>query len=166
MLRYCTNCKKEFDFPPRAITAKEDLICPECGNVIPKNSRNPEHGVEAERSEEAIGRTVAVLMHLSYIFYITLAVVGIVGYYTGINKMLFIASGIMIFAYVIQFVTMTTSFPTGIIFLPLGALLNYLVFRDPRALLLGICFVFLIRHVVRDIFYHFIMWIIKKAAES
>jgi DNA-directed RNA polymerase subunit RPC12/RpoP len=166
MLRYCTNCKKDIDFPPRAITAKEDLICPECGSVVPKNSRNPEHGVAAERSEEAIGRTYAILVHLAYVFYITLAVIGIAGYFTGAYMLLYVGAGIALFSYALQCLTMTTSFPTGVIFIPLGAIVTFFVFKNPRALLLGVCFVFLIRHVVRDIFYRLIMWIVKKAAES
>ena len=53
MLRYCANCKKEFDFPPRAITAATPLICPECGSEIPKESRRPDQGREADAQELA-----------------------------------------------------------------------------------------------------------------
>lgn len=31
MLRYCENCKKDFEFAPLAVSGSNDIICPECG---------------------------------------------------------------------------------------------------------------------------------------
>ena len=67
MLRYCTSCKKDFDFEPLAVSGREDLICPKCGAVIGKESRNPAIKENAEKTEEEIGNIYARLMHLSYL---------------------------------------------------------------------------------------------------
>lgn len=53
MLRYCENCKKDFEFAPLTVSGKDDLICPECGGIIGKNSRNPANRVDPDKTEEA-----------------------------------------------------------------------------------------------------------------
>ena len=56
MLRYCANCKKEYDFLPLAVSGKDDLICPECGHIIDKNSRRPTES--GDQIEEGLGQAV------------------------------------------------------------------------------------------------------------
>ncbi len=163
--RYCTHCKKEYDFPPRAITAKEPLICPTCGNIIEKNSRDPEHGKEAEKSEETIGRAFGTLFHLSYIFYITLAIAGAIGFVTGFYILLYVTVAISLISYGIQLMIGMTTFPSGVIFLPIGGVLGYVIFKKPEGIWLGVHAVFFLRHLIRDIFYRFIFWIIRKCSE-
>lgn len=153
MLRYCENCRKDFEFAPLAVSGKDDLICPECGNVIGKNSRNPANRLDSDKTEEAIGNTFAKLLHLSYIFYMVMGLLGVAGFLTGVNKLLYIATVISLLAFVIQFMTGTLVFTSGIIFLPAGAAAGYYYFRTIEGACLGIHIVFLIRHLIRDIFF-------------
>ena len=162
MLRYCPNCKKDIDFNPRAVSGSAPLICPECGNEVPKNSRNPEHGRAAEESEEKIGKAAAVLFHLSYIFYIALAAIGFIGYFAGIGGLLWGTVALSLTAYLVQCLTHTTSFPFGVVLLPAGAIAGYFVFKGISGAGLGIHAVFAIRHLLRDVFYRLIFWIIGK----
>ncbi len=153
MLRYCVNCKKDFDFEPLAVSGKGDLICPECGNVIGKNSRNPAGKEMAEATEEKIGNTFAGLLHLSYIFYLCMGILGVAGFIFGIDGLLYIATLISLAAYILQLVTGTLTFASGLILLPAGAILGWVFLGGLRGACLGIHIVFLIRHLIRDIFF-------------
>lgn len=160
MLRYCTYCKKEFDFPPMAVSGKEILICPECGKVIDKNSRRPVDQM-AEKTEEDLGKAVGWFFRFIYVFYLLLGIAGVIGFISGTYGLLYITTGISLLAYVIQFITGTTTFSSGVIFLPAGATIGYLIFGDIKGVCLGIHVVFLIRHLLRDIVYTLIFKLVK-----
>ena len=164
MLRYCENCKKDFEFAPLAVSGRNDLICPECGGVIGKNSRNPANKINSDKTEEAIGNTFARLLHMSYIFYMVMGLLGIIGFISGVDKLLYIATGISIGAFIIQFLTGTLIFTSGIIFLPLGAVAGYIYFKSIEGACLGIHLVFLIRHIIRDIFFALIFKLIRMSS--
>ncbi len=164
MLRYCANCKKEFDFPPKAVTAAAPLICPECGREIPKESRRPDMGREADVSEEKIGKAASVVFHLIYVFYVSLAVAGTVAYVTGLNGLLYATAGISLTVYLLQVLTHSTAFPTGVIFIPLGAIAGFLIFKGLPGACLGVHIVFALRHIVRDIVLRIFFWIIRKCS--
>ena len=114
MLRYCENCKKDFEFAPLTVSGKDDLICPECGGIIGKNSRNPANRVDPDKTEEAIGNAFAKLLHMSYIFYMVMGLLGVAGYVFGINRLLYIATVISLLAFMIQLLTGTQIFTSGI----------------------------------------------------
>ena len=161
MLRYCEKCKKDFEFAPLAVSGKDDLICPECGSVIGKNSRNPANRIDSGKTEEAIGNTFARLLHMSYIFYMVMGLLGVAGFVFGINKLLYAATIISLTAFILQFMTGTLIFSSGIIFLPIGAAAGYFYFKSIEGACLGIHAVFLIRHVIRDIFFALLFKLIR-----
>ncbi|MCR4589295.1 MAG: hypothetical protein K5668_00555 [Lachnospiraceae bacterium] len=165
MLRYCENCKKDFEFAPLAVSGKDDLICPECGGIIGKNSRNPGRRIDSDKTEEAIGNAFAGLLHMSYIFYMVMGLLGVAGYVFGINKLLYLATVISLAAFIIQFMTGTLLFMSGIIFLPLGAVAGYFYFKGIEGACLGIHIVFLIRHLIRDIFFSLLFKLIRMSSE-
>jgi len=160
MDRYCTNCKKDFDFSPREITGRDELICPECGCVIAKNSWHPSSN-NSDEVETGIGNVIAGLFHLSYIFYLLLAIVGIICYFTHLNMGLYIATGIALAVYLGQLLTQTTYFTFGIVLLPVGAIAGYLLWNGLDGGCLGVLLVFLCRHVIRDIFWGLIRALIS-----
>ena len=164
MLRYCENCKKDFEFAPLAVSGRDDLICPECGGIIGKNSRNPANKINSDKTEEAIGNTFAGLLHMLYIFYMVMGLLGIIGFIFGVDKLLYIATGISIGAFIIQFLTGTLIFTSGIIFLPLGAAAGFIYFKTIEGACLGIHLVFLIRHIIRDIFFALIFKLIRMSS--
>jgi len=151
MRRYCVNCREEYEFDPRAITGEGNLICPDCGGIIPKDSRRPST-VNNDAMEAGIGNAVSEVFHIAYIFYVTLAVIGIISYFAKWDTVLYVVSGIAIASYLIQLITGTTAFTWGVILLPLGAALGYFALHGGiRGVCLGILAVFLIRHVIRDL---------------
>ncbi len=161
MLRYCVNCKKEFDFDPLAVSGKADLICPECGGIIGKESRDPSAREKAEEIEEKIGEGYAGLLRLSYVFYMTVSIAALVSYVLGIDMLLYALTIVSLAVFIIQLLTGTLIFRSGIIFLPAGAVLGYMYFKDLQGACLGIHIVFLIRHVIRDILYTLLWKFIK-----
>ena len=163
MLRYCENCRKDFEFSPLAVSGKDDLICPECGQVIGKESRNPESRIDSGKTEEAIGNAFARPLHLSYIFYMVMGLIGVAGFAFGINRLLYAATAISLAAFILQFFTGTLIFTSGVIFLPLGAAAGYFYFKSIEGACLGIHVVFLIRHLIRDIFFALIFKLIRMA---
>ncbi len=151
MLRYCEHCKKDYDFEPLAVSGKEPLICPGCGNVVGKNSRNPANHVDTEKTDEKTGNAFAGLLHLSYIFYMTMGLIGVVSFFLGLYPILFIVTLISLTAFLIQFITGTVTFATGIIFVPAGAIIGFIFLGGIPGACLGIHLVFLIRHLIRDV---------------
>ena len=143
MLRYCTYCKKDYDFPPLAVSGKEDLICPACGRVIDKNSRHPVDRTQDDKIETSIGNAVASVWHMAYMFYIFFAVIGIVGFIFRLDYVLYIATSIVILAYIIQLCTGTLIFTSGLIFIPVASVAGYFIFGSINGALLGIHVVFL-----------------------
>lgn len=164
MLRYCKNCKKDFEFAPLAVSGKDDLICPRCGSIIEKNSRNPASRLDPGKTEEFVGSTFAKLLHMSYIFYMVMGLLGLAAFLFGINKLLYIATVISLSAFLIQFMTGTLIFRSGIIFLPVGAAAGYAYFGSIEGACLGIHIVFLIRHLIRDIFFRLIFKLIEMSS--
>ena len=90
-----------------------------------------------------------------------LGIAGVIGFISGTYGLLYITTGISLLAYVIQFITGTTTFSSGVIFLPAGATIGYLIFGDIKGVCLGIHIVFLIRHLLRDIVYTLIFKLVK-----
>ena len=166
MLRYCVNCKKEFDFEPLAVSGREDLICPECGNIIDKNSRDPAAKERAEQEEDKMGMTFAKLMHLSYLFYMTMGLIGAACYFLRVYPLLFIVTIISLAAYIIQLISGTVTFASGMILLPAGAIAGYIFLGGIPGACLGIHLVFLIRHLIRDIIFRLIFAFIRAVSGS
>ena len=152
MLRYCTNCEKETDFPVSDFTGNKELICPVCGQVIDRNSRRPVDTSGTDRTESAIGRILSGLMHFAYIFYMCLAVIGFIAFFLKLNTVLYVVTGIAAGVYLIQLLTHTATFASGVVLVPLGAIAGYLL-GGLTGMCLGIHIVFFARHIIRDVIY-------------
>ena len=161
MNRYCPNCKQEFDFPIRSITDLDNLVCPNCKKKVPKDSRKPIDNSATEKTEMAIGRGFAAVMHFFYIFYLICGVAGILAYFFNLNSLLYIVTGIALGTFFIQTVFRFSTFRTGFIFLPLGAVAGFLIIKTPQGACLGVHIVFLLRHLIRDIFWKLISKLIS-----
>ncbi len=165
MLRYCKNCKKDFEFAPLDVSGEAPLICPECGNVIEKNSRNPEKKLDSEKTDERIGNVFANLMHLSYIFYMIIGLIGTISYLLGIYALLYIATAVSLAAFILQLITGTVTFTTGVFFIPAGAVAGFVFLQGIPGACLGVHIVFLIRHLIRDIFFRLIWKLLGKNSD-
>jgi len=150
MLRYCTNCKSDFEVEPAAITSKKDLICPSCGNVVDKNSRRPS-AIDGDIVSEGVGNFVSGVFRLAWLFYVTLSVIGFLCFFIHADTALYIVTAISLLAYFIQFISGNAVFTSGIVLLPLGALIGYFLIHGLQGACFGVLLVFFVRHILRDI---------------
>ncbi len=156
MIKYCTNCRKDFDFTIKSMKDLDSLVCPECGSRIDKDSRNPaldEVARATDKTEETIGNAFGCLMSLNYVFFMSISVAAIVAYNFHWDMALYILTGISLGLFVIQLFFRSVAFRTGFIFLPLGAAIGYFVLKSVRGACLGIAIVFIARHLIRALFW-------------
>ncbi|MBR7080736.1 MAG: hypothetical protein IKI40_09495 [Treponema sp.] len=156
MIKYCTNCRKDFDFTIKSMKDLDSLVCPECGSRIDKDSRNPaleEVSRATDKTEETIGNAFGCLMSLNYVFFMSISVAAIVAYNFHWDMALYILTGISLGLFVIQLFFRSVAFRTGFIFLPLGAAIGYFVLKSVRGACLGIAIVFIARHLIRALFW-------------
>ena len=161
MLRYCPRCRKDFDFEPKAVSGAGDIYCPECGNVINKNSRHPIDHAATDRMEQGIGNVFAWLLKIAYIYYLIVALIGVLGFIFKIDMMLYIATGIAVGSFLIQFFMGTLVFKSGFLWLPAGAAAGYFIFKSIQGACLGVDVVFLVRHLLRDVLFRIINKLVK-----
>ena len=148
MIRYCSNCDKEVDFTIRSLEDLDNLVCPECGCHVDKNSRKPDVAKGTERTESAIGKAFVLLSRIIYYFYVTLSVFAVVAYYFHWDGLLFVLTGVILLFFILQRLCGLPTFVTGLFFIPVGAVLGYLLFKGTRGMCLGIALVFVTRHLV------------------
>ena len=156
MIKYCTNCRKDFYFTIKSMKDLDSLVCPECGSRIDKDSRNPaldEVARATDKTEETIGNAFGCLMSLNYVFFMSISVAAIVAYNFHWDIALYILTGISLGLFVIQLFFRSVAFMTGFIFLPLGAAIGYFVLKSVRGACLGIAIVFIARHLIRALFW-------------
>ncbi|WP_026835148.1 zinc ribbon domain-containing protein [Eubacterium xylanophilum] len=165
MKRYCANCKKEFEFKIAKMSDLDSLVCPECGNPVASDSRAPVDP-KIEENEEAIGRTIGNVFYLGYIFYLICGTIGIVAYVFGFWKLLIAMTVISLIVYVLQYFTDTLTFPTGVIFIPIGAAAGWYFFNGWHGACLGIMIVFVARHLIRDVFFGLLWKLVEYGKKS
>ena len=165
MLRYCEYCNKDFEFTPLAVSGSNPLICPECGNIVGKNSRNPQKKADEEKTNENIGKAIGEIFHLFYIFYLVMGIMGVISYALGMTILLYVATAISLTVFIIQLLTGYSTFFLGVVFIPLGAAAGFFILSGISGACLGIHVVFLIRHLIRDVFFRLLGRIIQKSSE-
>ena len=161
MLRYCTNCQKEFDFKIKSMDDLDNLICPECGAKIDKNSRKPvETG--ANSAEKTVTNVIGGYFTIKYYIHFVLALIGLIAFFLGHFGILYFMALLCVVTYLFQFLFGRISFLSGLFFIPLGALIGVLVLgKVLRGICLGIVVVFIIRHLIRGFNYFILSKLIR-----
>ena len=159
MERYCTSCKKSFDFTIKSIYDLDNLVCPECGKKIDKNSRAPVESSDA--IEEKIGGAFQKIFRFFYVFYLGCAIIGIVAFFLHFSKVLYIATVVSLAVFAVQLMTGFLSFRWGLLFLPLGAAVGFALLRTLEGACLGIMVVFAVRHLIRDVIFRLFGFLVR-----
>ena len=159
MERYCTNCKKSFDFTIKSIYDLDKLICPECGQKIDKNSRAPVESSDAV--EEKIGMAFQKIFRFFYVFYLGCALVGIVAFFLHFYKILFVATGVNLIVFFIQMFGGFMQFKLGLVLLPIAAVAGYFWPGGYEGACLGIMVVFAVRHLIRDVIFRLFGFLVR-----
>ena len=158
MKRYCPNCRKEFDFTIKSMSDLDNLVCPECNAHIDRNSTKPIDSSDREHTEEAIEKTFRMLSRINYVFFAAISLFAIASYFLNWDMALYISSGICLGVFLIQLITGTCTFTTGLFFLPAGGVAGYFIFKSIRGIFLGTSIVFVVRHML----WNFFFWLMRK----
>ena len=164
MKRYCTKCKEDFEFDIKSMKDLDNLYCPKCGEKIDMESRHPTDPSIA-RNEETLGKVMMHLTQFAYMFYLIMAAIGIIGFGFRIYTLVYSTTFICLFVFIMQIIYRFETFPTGKFLLPLGALVGFLIFKTLSGICVGILFVFLIRHIIRDIFLGLVWKLVQSSRE-
>ena len=152
MKRYCEKCQKEFEFNINSMKDLDNLVCPECGSKIDKESRRPVDP-RIEQNEEKIGRMMFGILGFNYMFFVVFAAIGVVAYYLGLDPVLYFTTAVNLIIYLSHIAGGSRNFRSGLVFIPVGAAVLYYFYRTPQSACLGVQVVFIIRHIIRDVLY-------------
>lgn len=158
MERYCSNCKKSFDFQIKGMNDLKNLTCPECGRPISENSRVPSTSEEDDvRAANALSNVFSFL----YYFYIVIAGLGIAFYFLKFYNALFVTTAINLLFYAVMMLIGFNGFTSGLLFLPVGAVAGYIYFKTIAGACLGIQLTFAAYHIIRDVIWRLIYALVK-----
>ena len=158
MERFCTYCNKNFDFPVKGLKDLDNLVCPECGRKIDKNSRLV---IDDEENDQKVASVLSGIFTFFWFFYLVLSLLGIGAYFLKWYMALYVLTGIILSVYTVQLVFGSASFISGIILIPAGAVAAYLHFKTIPGACLGIMAVFTLRHLIRDVIWRLIMTLVR-----
>lgn len=112
--------------------------------------------------ENKIALILEKAFHLAYIYYVVLSIIGIIGYFTGCLKLMYVMTIIVLATYILSMLFGNGAFTLGLLFIPLGAVAGYFLINGIPGACLGILLVFLIRHVIRDIIWSLVAKLLSK----
>ncbi|MBP5157332.1 MAG: hypothetical protein ILP18_05625 [Treponema sp.] len=158
MIRYCPNCHKEFDFAIKSIEDLDDLVCPECGCKIDRNSRRPLEEPDEGGVDMSLGLMLLVLVRIGFVFFALLSLLGVGAFFLHWSWGLRILTGICLLVFLMQLALGVHQFRSGPVFLPLGAAAGFFFLRSLDGVFLGIAAVFIVRHVLLE----FVFWLFGK----
>ena len=162
MKRFCSNCNKEFDFEINGMKDLENLVCPECGHRIGKNSRLVVDDTENE--EKMLGFLGGVLTFF-WFFYLIISLLGIGAYFLHWDKTLYVLTGIILCVYSAQMLWGSGRFALGLILIPAGAVAGYIYLKTVQGACFGVMAVFAARHIIRDVIWNLVMLIVRGLAK-
>lgn len=162
--RYCDNCEKTYDFEIKSPKDLDVLFCPVCGSHVGKESRDPAPRREAEKTEAKIGGFFATLLRISYLFFFVMSAIGIVAFFIKLYPVLYVVSAVVLVVYLIMLFSGITNFKLGIILVPIGGVVGFLITKSIPGICLGMMIVFCVRHLIRDMIYTLVWKLINKAS--
>lgn len=116
---------------------------------------------KTNNTDTFIGWIFYKIFRIRYLFYVTFSVIGIVAYFIDNEKLLYAMTAVCIMTYIIQMFS-NGGFIAGIFFIPIGAFIGYYATgKNMNGFYLGILVVFVIRHIIRGLFFELISKLIK-----
>lgn len=152
MKRYCPNCNTTYGFEIKRADDLNHLVCPECKQPIDKNSRPPIEGKSTDEVTTEIGNFIGFCLRFSYLFYFVLSAVGIVAFIFKWFPVLYVVTGTQLLVYIFLMIIGVRNFKWGLLLIPVGAIIGFIIFRSIAGICLGICIVYFVRHLIRDMF--------------
>lgn len=161
MKRYCITCHSNVEFDIKSLEDMDNLVCPNCGAKVDKNSKEPKFERQVEKSYNTLGAVSGGIFSFFFVFYLVCAIVGIVAFCLKMYPLLYIMTAINVIAYIIQWLIRYVAFVSGVVFLPLGAVVGFIIWHSLAGACVGIMIVFAIRHVLRDLLFMLVGALVK-----
>ena len=112
--------------------------------------------------ENKLATIIQKAFRVAYVYYMVLSIIGIIGYFTGCFKLMYVMTGIILVTYILSFLLGNATFVSGLLFIPLGAVAGYIWLNGIPGACLAILLVFLIRHVIKDIIWTLVIKLLNK----
>ena len=172
MIRHCKNCDKSFDFNIRDTRQLDNLICPECGAPIDKNSRPKPSGISEDQVNYRIGKAYMTVLTIIYLFGLIIACLGVFGFFSHLDTLLFIMVVISAIVLIIQLATHYTSAFWLFMYIA-GAVIGGIVVANKigasniiKGISVGLEFSIILRYIIRDLFFRLLFALIRKSEEK
>jgi len=130
---YCVNCDYEFVYTINNFSDLDNVVCPKCGIII--NTKNKKY-VPVSKSVRRFDTVVNKVLDFYYYFYFIFSIIGLLGYYFNIEKLLIVSSIISFILYFIELLFGFTRNVFGILGLVICSIIGILVVDS---LIIGIC---------------------------
>lgn len=157
MVRYCPNCKREFDFNIRSVKDLENLSCPECKIQIPSDSRKPVMESENEKPANTIGAVYVRMLRFFYVFLIICSILGVWFYLAHLDTALLIVTIIAVIFGLVRY----GSLGFCCLLLAGGGIVGWGLLKTVRGACLGVMIGCIVFCVIRGLFYRLIGALIK-----
>lgn len=160
MIKYCENCQKEFDFKIQSVKDLDNLICPECGNVVDKNAKKPVEPGKQDQVEKMVTKGYATYIWLKYTVLLLSVLIGVIAYFAGWNQVLYITTFLGTFVYVLIFGTF------DLIYVVAGAIIGGIALKTIRGICLGILIAVFIRRVVLRLMFKVVSLLVREGNKA
>lgn len=162
MNRYCTNCRREFDFKITSMEQMDNLVCPVCGGKIDKNSRKPRDVETENRIEEAIGEGFYNAFRFAYYFYLICGLIGVAAFFLEWYGILYVLTGISLITVFVRFVGTAGRRPFFLLLILTCGGIGYYLYGTIQGICLGVMVALIIGHIFKTVilrlFFGFINW--------
>lgn len=144
MLRYCTNCRKEYDFEVKSLEELDNLICPVCGAHVDQRSKSPEKTYYNEAPARVIGYGLWQISVIRYYFYPVCAILGALSFFLHWDTALYIVTGISLVLFVLDY------FFSAFLVLPvIGGVAGFLLLHSVRGACFGVMCAWALLYLIR-----------------
>lgn len=124
------------------------------------------NNVRPDDAEVFVAKLVEKYFFIRYFFYLMCALPGIVGFFLGFEKVVYISAGICVAVYLIH-ASIYQSIFSGVVFLGLAGLVGYLIVgQSLRGACMGVLVVFVVRHLIKELIFRFVRLLIEASKHA
>lgn len=147
MFRYCKICKKEFDFKITSVKDLDTLICPECGNLISRDSKKPADENGGKQTEHIVGKVYTGIIQIGFISLFLSFVLGYIAYFFKWDAVLYIDTVVGLIGYAVIYGLLNPN----ILYVIIGALGGTVITHSLQGCCIGLITGMFVRRVLGKI---------------
>ena len=150
-LGYCPNCKLEFEYQINNMEDYNNVFCPQCSNRVSNNYVKPKQISKADR---VAGSIFSKILKIYFYFYLITSIIGLIGYFTGLQTLFTVSITIALVLYVIELLLGYTRNILGLTGMIISISICSYVLNDIKTgVFLGAAIIFLLSGLLRLLFF-------------